>query len=152
MVVHVPFNAGFACGTSVGMLVPLPSFAVHTCVVSTHHCPPTQSASTLQPSAGWHKPLLLQLAERQTAVAVPAVHGPAFTPYPHLLSAASHTAAWQTKVAAPNEHVLSKVGLLCGASVGMLVPFVNLAVHACEVSLHHWPPVQSASTLHPPMG
>src|SRR3954471_4255408 len=64
--VQVPFSVGFVCGTSTGMVVPLASFAVHTWLASLHHWLLAQSASTLQPPAGRHSKLALQLPERQT--------------------------------------------------------------------------------------
>ena len=69
-----------------------------------------------------------------------------------MLSPESQTDDWQTSVAAEAVHAPFRVGLVCGASVGMLVPLVSLTLQAWLVSLHHWPPVQSLSTLQPPGG
>lgn len=77
--VQVPFNTGPVCGGSVGMVVPLLSLALQVWFDSLHHWPPEQSASTLQPLSGRQSRLLLQLPERQTVPALPAVQGPPLT-------------------------------------------------------------------------
>jgi hypothetical protein len=77
--VQVAFSTGFMCGGSLGMSVPLGSFAVHVCDVSSHQSPPAQSASTLHPPAGSHLPLVLHTPERHTVPPLPVgpeVQGP----------------------------------------------------------------------------
>jgi hypothetical protein len=58
------------------MAVLLASVGVQACNVSLHQLPPVQSASTLQPPAGWHKRFELQEPVRQTVAALLALHGP----------------------------------------------------------------------------
>jgi hypothetical protein len=89
---------------------------------------------------------------RHTVAALAELHGPLFTAYPHLLSLPSHTEEMQTKVAAGAVQTPFRVGPVWGASFGMLVPFVSLTLQVWLVSLHHWPAVQSPSTLQPPGG
>src|SRR6186713_557446 len=71
---------------------------------------------------------------------------------PHLSSPVSQTPLWQTSAEARLVHVPSSVGFVCAASVGIAVLLASLGVQAWSVSLHQWPPVQSASTLQPPAG
>jgi hypothetical protein len=73
---HLPSNVGLACAASVGIAVPFESCGVHVCTDALHQLPPVQSASTLQPPAGWHLPFELQAPERQTVAAFVASHGP----------------------------------------------------------------------------
>ena len=134
------------------MAVLLASFGVQACMAALHQLPPVQSASTLQPPAGWQSRLLLHEPVRQTVAAFAEVQGPLFTAYPHLSSLPSHTEEMQTSVAAGALQVPAKGGLTCAGSFGMLLPFVSLTLHVWLVALHHWPPVQSLSTLHPPAG
>ena len=63
-----------------------------------------------------------------------------------MLSTVSHTALVQTSVAAGAVHTPSISGFVCVASVGIVVPFASFAAQTCALSLHHSPPVQSAST------
>ena len=69
-----------------------------------------------------------------------------------MLSPASHTEDSQTNVAAGPVHAPFRVGLVCGASFGILVPFVSLTPQVWLVSLHQRPAVQSPSTLQPSLG
>ena len=92
------------------------------------------------------------MPERHTVAPLALVHGPSPLAKPHLLSAASHTRLTQTSVAAGALQVPLSVGLVCGASVGIPVPFTSFAVQTWVVSVHHVPPEQSASTLQPPAG
>src|SRR6478609_4228318 len=80
------------------------------------------------------------------------VHVPLPFSLPHLLSLVSQTPARQTKPPAATLQVPSRVGLVCGASVGMPTPLASFAVQVWFDSLHHWPLAQSASTLQPPVG
>jgi hypothetical protein len=75
-VVHVPFRVGFVWLASVGTAVPFASCATHACIVSLHHLPVEQSASTLQPPAGSQVPFVLHAAERQSVAPFVAVQGP----------------------------------------------------------------------------
>ena len=74
--VHDPSKVGPTCGASVGMRVPFPSSGKQAPVLSLHHLPASQSASTLQPAPGWHSPFALHEPERQTTAPLPSVHGP----------------------------------------------------------------------------
>ena len=69
---------------------------------------------------------------------------------PHLSSPVSQTPLWQTSAPARLVQVPSSVGFACGASVGSAVLLVSLGVQAWSVTLHQWPPVQSAPTLPAP--
>jgi hypothetical protein len=69
-----------------------------------------------------------------------------------LSSAVSQTPLRQVSAAAAVEHVPLSVGLVCSASVGIVVPFGTFAVHVCVEMLHQLPPLQSPSTLQPPVG
>jgi hypothetical protein len=64
----------------------------------------------------------------------------------------SQTPLAQVSVAAPAEHVPLSVGLVCGASVGTVVPFATFAAQLCVEMRHQLPPLQSPSTLQPPVG
>ena len=64
----------------------------------------------------------------------------------------SQTPLAQVSVAAAGLHVPSSVGLVCGASVGIEVPLVSVAVQVCAPSLHQLPAGQSASTKQAPAG
>ena len=75
-ILAVPFTVGFMCGGSFGMGVPLGTWGVHMCAVSLHQLPAVQSASTLQPPGGMHRPLLLHTPERQTVGPLATVQGP----------------------------------------------------------------------------
>jgi hypothetical protein len=68
------------------------------------------------------------------------------------LSVVSHTPLVQTSVLAAVVHVPSNVGLVCGGSFGIAVPFASCGVHVWVLSSHQLPPEQSASTSHPPAG
>jgi hypothetical protein len=48
--------------------------------------------------------------------------------------------------------VPSRVGVMCGGSLGTGMPFASWGTHMCIVSLHQLPPAQSLSTLQPPAG
>jgi hypothetical protein len=147
--VHVPLSVGFACGGSFGTACPFASVGVQVCIASLHQVPALQSASTLQPPAFTQVPPTLHAPERHTVPPVPIVHGPSPLAYPHLLSLVSQTPLLQTSVPAAAVHVPSSVGFACGGSVGITVPLESCGVHACVLSSHQLPPVQSASTLHP---
>jgi len=146
---QLPSRVGLWCGTSLGSGVPFPSNGRQAPMASLHHLPAAQSASTLQPSAVWHRPFALQLPERHTTAPLAAVHGPCPAAKPHSLSALSQTALWQTSAAAGDEQLPSRVGLVCGASVGSGLPFGSVALQVCELCSHHLPLAQSASRLQP---
>jgi hypothetical protein len=74
--VQPPFSVGFVCVGSFGMAVPFVSFGLQAWVASSHQSPPEQSASTSQPPAGSHTPLVLHAPERQTVAPFIAVQGP----------------------------------------------------------------------------
>jgi hypothetical protein len=74
--VHIPLSVGELCGGSVGTGIPFATAGVHACVVSLHQSPAGQSASTLHPPAGSHRPLVLHVSDRQTMLAFAAVQGP----------------------------------------------------------------------------
>jgi hypothetical protein len=74
--VHVPLRVGFVWLVSVGTAVPFGSWATHWCIVSLHHLPVAQSASTLQPPEGSQVRFVLQAPERQSVGPSVAVHGP----------------------------------------------------------------------------
>jgi hypothetical protein len=75
-VVQVPLSVGFACVGSLGTGWPFGNVGVHVCVPSSHQLPAAQSASTSQPPAGSHTPLVLQVPERHTVPPFPVVQGP----------------------------------------------------------------------------
>jgi hypothetical protein len=147
--VHVPLSVGLACGGSLGTAVAFGSFAVHVCVLSAHHWPAEQSASTLQPPAGSHVPFVLHAPERHTVPPLAIVHGPSPLAYPHLLSAVSHTPLEHTSVPAAAVHVPLSVGFVCGASLGTAVPFGSFAVQAFPLSLHQKPAEHCVSSVQP---
>jgi hypothetical protein len=118
-------------------------------MLSRHHVPIAQSASTLHPPIGSQVPLALQLDDRHTVEAVTLVHGPVPAAYPHRESAGSHTPLAHTSAAAALVQVPSRVGLVWAASLGIAPPLASSAVQAWAVSSHHVPPAQSASTLQP---
>ena len=64
---------------SVGMAVPLASFAMHRWAPSLHHCAAVQSGSTLQPFIGSHLPLVLHVAERHSVGFPVPLQGPSPT-------------------------------------------------------------------------
>lgn len=149
---HLPVSVGFVWGVSVGTSVPLLSFDLQLRVLSSHQLPAVQSASTLQPAAGRQVRSALHAPERHTTAALASLHGPAPLSWPQRLSAASHTWLWQTRAAAGPVQLPSRVGVVCGASVGNAVLLAKVGVQACSVSLHQLPLVQSASTLQPVVG
>ena len=63
----------------------------------------------------------------------------------------SQTPLAQTSRPADGVQVPFSVGLWPG-SLGTGEPLGSGAVQTCVASSHHWPPVQSPSTLHPPEG
>jgi hypothetical protein len=73
---QLPSSVGLVCGASVGSGVPFASRGKQAPIATLHHLPAAQSPSTLQPSPGWQRPFVLQLAERQTTAPLAAVHGP----------------------------------------------------------------------------
>ncbi len=81
--VQVPSSFGLVWGSSVGSGVPFASRGKQAAIATLHHLPAAQSASTLQPSAGWQRPLALQVAERHTTAPLSAVHGPWPVAKPH---------------------------------------------------------------------
>ena len=76
---HVPSSVGLLCGASDGNALALGSVGRQAFMLTSHHLPMGQSASTLQPPMGSQKPLLLQTVERQTVPPVAPVHGPSPT-------------------------------------------------------------------------
>jgi hypothetical protein len=150
--VQAPFSVGLVWGGSFGRDAPFASLGVQACVLSAHQLPPVQSPSTLQPPMGSQVPFTLQAPDRHTVPPVAAVQGPSPIAKPHLLSAVSQTPLAQTSAAAAVVHVPSRVGPVWGPSVGIAAPLASFAVQVWVVSWHHWPPVQSPSTLQPPTG
>jgi hypothetical protein len=74
--VQVPLRVGFVWVGSVGTAVPFGDWATHWWIVSRHHVPVAQSASTLHPPAGSQVRFVLHSAERQSVAPSVAVHGP----------------------------------------------------------------------------
>ena len=89
-------------------------------------------------------PVVMQSPERHCAV---FAHVPSPVAKPHLLSAASQAPLAQTMEATAGVQVPVSAGAW-PATVGMGLPFGSFGVHV--PALHQVPPVQSASTLHPP--
>jgi hypothetical protein len=75
-IVHVPSSVGLECAPSVGRGWPLATVGAQRCVVSLHHVPVAQSASTLHPPAGSHVPFVLHMPERHTTPPFATVQGP----------------------------------------------------------------------------
>jgi hypothetical protein len=74
--VQVPLSVGFVCGGSVGTTIPLGSVGKQAFMLSLHHLPVGQSASTLQPPDFSHVPLVLHMPEMQTVPPFATVQGP----------------------------------------------------------------------------
>jgi hypothetical protein len=124
-----------------------PLLVLHTGVVPEHCESSAQPAHT--PGL---EPLLAQTVERQTVLASAAVHGPSPFWKPHSSSFGSHTPLAQTSAPAALVQVPSRVGFVCGASVGTGVALGSVGRHAFMLSLHQLPVGQSASALQPPAG
>jgi hypothetical protein len=150
--VHVPFSVGFVWGGSVGTVVPFARRGVQVCALSLHQLPDEQSASTLQPPAGWQTPAMLHEPERQTVPPVRIVHGPSPLAKPQRLSAGSQTPLEHVRVPACSVHVPLRVGFVWGGSFATGCPLGAFGVQTCDVSLHQVPAKQSPSTLQPPAG
>jgi hypothetical protein len=147
---QMPSSVGLEWGASLGSGVPFPSCGKQAPMATLHHLPPVQSASTLQPVAGWHSPFVLQAAERHTTPPLAIVHGPWPAAKPHRLSALSQTPLWQTKVAAGTVQLPSSVGVMCGGSVGSGLPLASVGWQVREPCWHQFPVAQSVSKLQPP--
>jgi hypothetical protein len=104
--VQVPSSVGDMCAPSFGSATPLATCGAQVWLVSLHQLPALQSASTSQPPIGSQTPEVLHAPERQTTVAVPAVHGPSPGFRPHLPSG-SQTFARQTAAGEPGVQVPS---------------------------------------------
>lgn len=126
--VHVPLSVGLVWAVSVGTAVPFASCGTHWCIVSLHHLPVAQSASTLHPPEGSQVRFVLQAPERQSVGPSAIVHGPSPLAYPHLLSFVSQTPLAHAAAPAAAVHVPSSVGV-CPVTVGTGWPFATFGTH-----------------------